>query len=469
MKYLKHSLYILALLLFSACSDFLDLAPEHANNVSTFYQTPGDFNLALMSVYSQAQNFINNSQWLEVLSDNSEITFQSAGISDLEIDQVEVSSDNTHLGGMWQPSYFGIAYTNTILNRIDDVAFGDPARKDQYRGEAHFMRAWNYFNLVRIFGEIPISTQEITGPEQEYDRSLRPVSEIYDLIISDLQEARALLPVSYGNTRGRATQGAAVALLGKVFLTQGRFNEAASELATVINGVTDGTYDYGLVEDYASLFSQSNGNLKESLFEIEFISGVGEGNRIGGHALPAPEGSGRSAPPQELVELYLPEDIRGPATAIEDGSAPYAAFVFNMFSKYFDPGIVDYNDGSANFLVIRYSDVLLMYAEALNEIGYGDALAFDALNQVRTRAGLASLTEAELPDQQAFRLAVELERRLEFANERQRWFDLVRTGRVQEVMNAHFINIGDMTSTVDADDLTLPIPQRELDLMGVGG
>lgn len=462
MKNLNIQLFTVLLITLCSCSNFLDLAPQHTESVNNFYQNPGDFDMALIGVYSQAQDYVNNSKWLELISDNSFISFQSAGISDYEFDEVEISNTNTHLIGMWRPAYNGIAFSNAVINRIANMEFGNQVQKDQFLGEAYFMRAWNYFNLVRSFGEIPISTSEITGPTQEYDKELKSVAEVYNLIISDLMQAKALLPVLYSNTKGRATKGAAIALLGKVYLTNGQNNEAATEFASVING---SEFSYELVSNYGSLFAQNNTNLSESVFEIEFTSGAGEGSRMGSDALPAPEGSGRNTPTRALVNLFAENDLRGSFTAILDGTEPYSSFIFDLYSKYFDPDSKDRNDDSANFLEIRFSDVLLMYAEALNNQAYGNAEAFTALNRIRERAGLNNLAKTDLPDKEAFALGLEQERRMEFANERKRWFDLIRTGRVIEVMNAHFESIGDNSSTVTEDELTFPIPKSETDLM----
>ena len=447
-----------------SCEDYLDLTPPTRNNVNDFYKTPKDFNIALFGVYNQAQSYLNSTQLLEVMTDNAEITYQSAGDNELTFDEINVTDANSRLIGMWRPLYFGIAYSNTILNKIDPVEFSSLEEKNQYTGEALFMRAWNYFNLVRVFGNVPISTQEVTDPAQKVDFTLRSIDDIYAQIEKDLSESIALLPIAYSNTKGRASKGAAIALLGKVNMYQEKYQEAVSNFESIFSG----DYNYTL-GDFGTLFSQNNGNLSETIFEIEFISGSGEGNNIAGWLLPDPTGSGLSAPTDELIALYDLDDIRAPLTALTDGAACCVdeSKVENLFTKYFAEDIPDRSDGSANWIDLRYADVLLLYAEALNEISFGNPNAFNALNDVRFRAGLLPLTNSELQTQSEFRLSIELERRLEFANERQRWFDLVRTGRVQEVMNAHFVSLGNPGNIVEDHQRVLPIPLTEKTLMGI--
>ncbi len=473
MNPIKISLVMCSLLMFSACQDFLELAPEHQTNTNNFYQTPADFEVALMAVYNQAQLYINNTGLLETLSDNSEVSFGSANAFEYEFEFVDLSAENPSLQGMWDNSFFGISYSNAILGRIGEVSFSDEKFRDQLIGEARFMRAWNYFNLVRMFGELPIILDELNSPEEEYDKNRRPVAEVYDLIIEDLRAALERLPETHGNTKGRATSGAAAALLGKVFLTLGRYEESASLFAEIIQS---GRYE--LEADYGALFSPNNANLPESIFEIEFTSGeIGEGHNLAAMATPADfglamfpggvTGGGRSTPTQELVDAYEAGDLRRDLSVLD--SVPFVDPPFidvNSFVKYVDFTLENLNDGGSNYLELRFADVLLMYAEALNGAAYGDPAAFDALNRVRLRAGLPVLSAVDLPDQESFFSALERERRFEFAFERKRWFDLVRTGRIQEVMEAHFINKGDPTSQVEDHELIFPVPQREIDLMG---
>jgi hypothetical protein len=310
---------------------------------------------------------------------------------------------------------------------------------------------------------------EIKNPDAGYDFGRNPKAEVYTQIEKDLTEAAAALPLSFtGADIGRATQGAAKALLSKVFLTQRKFNEAAARLKEVI-----GSGVYTLLPNYADVFRVTNKNNRESVFEIQFRSGgVGEGNpwansfapENSGTAVIAFGGDGNNQPTTDIAQAYEANDTRRAislATSYVNSSGQTIPYSF--IKKYYDVPATK-NDNGNNIPVIRYADVLLMYAESLNETGYqpsGEAMRF--LNDIRKRAVLPEKTAVEIPNQQAFRLAIEQERRVELAFEGHRWFDLVRTGRAIEVMNSKKDQIGLVRLLTD-NDLLFPIPQSQIDI-----
>ena len=230
---------------------------------------------------------------------------------------------------------------------------------------------------------------------------------------------------------------------------------------------------YGLLPNFGDVFRANNKNNKESVFEVQFrAGGVGEGNpwpnsfapENSGNAVIAFGGDGNNQPSLDMVNAFEANDKRRPLSlATSYVNASGVTIQYNFVKKYHDVPATK-NDNGNNIPVIRYADVLLMYAEALNEIGYqpaGEAMLY--LNEVRTRAGIPTRTAADLPNQQAFRLAIEQERRVELAFEGHRWFDLVRTDRAITVLNAKKDQLR-LVKVISATDLLFPIPQSQIDI-----
>jgi hypothetical protein len=281
--------------------------------------------------------------------------------------------------------------------------------------------------------------------------------------VQDLQQAVSLLPVRYGSAgEGRATQGAAKALLGKVHLTRNDFTQAETVLREV--GFS-GTYD--LLSDYNAVFNHNNEHHKEYIFDIEYQEGSGEGSNFTNQFIPnhadlrrqyaiAGISSEQMSPTDEFISLFVPEDKRAPisfATTYRDaaGTARRANHPYTL--KYITATTAP-NDSKVNWKVLRYADVLLMLAEALNENGkQGEALT--ELNKVRARAGVSLYQGLS---QAALREAIAKERRLELAFEGHRWYDLVRTGKVYEEMSAKKYPIRPNMNL-------FPIPQQQLDII----
>jgi hypothetical protein len=460
----------------SGCSkDFIELAPISQNNSVNFYKTAADMKLAVNAAYGALQ--YSGQYWsalhevAEVRSDNTEILDVQTGLNVVEIDIFTNQSGNTLLNGMWNDHYRGIAQCNIVLDRIDAIDM-DAAMKNRYIGEIKFLRALMYFNMVRSFGDIPLVLNEIKSPEEGYAYGREPVAKVYEQIIADLQDAETKLPVIYtGADIGRATSGAAKALLGKVYLTNKQWAQAASKLKEIIDNT--GENRYMLLTNYADLWKVTNENHRESIFEVQFKKGgTGEGSPFTNQF--APRGSGvivskvgaglgYNIPTQDMSDAYEAGDLRKDLS-LSQGYMSGANFVaVKYITKYLDIPF-QANDADNNWPVLRYADVLLMYAEALNEQGFvADGEAFTLLNQVRSRAGLPAKTAVnaepslQVADQAAFRLAIEQERRVELAFENHRWFDLVRTGRAIEVMAEHGI-------TIQPHQLLYPIPQLQIDI-----
>ena len=452
----------------SSCSDFLELEPEYLANETSFYKTEEDFETAMIGNYSELQNIYDAPllDLAELTTDNAYIQWTSPTASEFECDEMRLTAANTYINSVWNLSFKTIVRCNTVLERIENAEL-DEITKNQYRGESYFLRAYNYFNLVRLFGELPLVEGVFNSPDEiaTFDMTRKPVSEIYNLIISDLQQASTLLQ-GLELSKSRASAGASQALLGKVYLTQKQYPQALSALTWVMD-----LGNYSLQDDYYTLFTNNNDELSESIFEIKYISGnIGEGNSFSSLFTPPSfnaaifpnnmNGSGRIVPTFDVRDSYEDGDLRRELSIKDsllllDGS--YEQLQYGL--KFVDFTVGLQGDGGINFIPLRYADVLLMYSEALNESDRTEE-AYPYINEIRERAGLDPLSG--LSDEE-FALALEHERRVEFLSEGHRWFDLARTGRTIEVLNSYFQSIGTNFS-VTQEELLMPLPQREIDI-----
>lgn len=468
-KYWLILILVVSIVFISSCKKFLDLPPKFEVSTSSFYQTQEDFETAMVGVYSQLQNLYDAPMIYigELTTDNATILWTSPTTSEMELDEMRITPSNGFVNQAWTINFKIITSSNAILDYIEKAAVSD-AVKDQYRGEAKFMRAFAYFNLVRLFGDVPIVTTDFKSPGeiQSADMSRQPTDQVYKLIISDLEDARTKLQGVTTLSKSRASVGAAKTLLGKVYLTMHQYSDAASVLSDVIS-----SNEYSLEKNYATLFTNNNDELPESIFEVKYLSGnIGEGNSYSSLFTPPSfnaaifpgnmNGSGRIVPTYNVTNAYEPGDIRRRASImdslkLQDGT--YEKIQYGLKMVDFTVGLQ--GDGGINYIPLRYADVLLMYAEALNELNKTDE-AYTYINQVRERAGLDDLSGLS---QDEFRLALEKERRVEFLLEGHRWFDLLRTGRTIAVMN-HYFQDNNLNFSVTQDELLMPVPQREIDI-----
>ncbi|WP_420148449.1 RagB/SusD family nutrient uptake outer membrane protein [Spirosoma sp.] len=452
-----------------SCKDFLALTPEYQISDQTFYESQNDFETALTGVYGTFRGLFSTSAVLymtELTTDNTEIQWSSPSTDEMQMDQNAVTSTNAFVQSVWNTCLYTISRSNAILNRIDAVNF-DQTTKNRIKGEAKFLRAYAYFYLVRLYGNVPIINQTFSSPAQvsSADLSLKPSTEVYKVILADLAEAETLLPATLNTDKTRASLTTVKTLLGKVHLTQKNYDLAATKLKEVIDAKS-----YSLVPNYQTLFTNGNNNLAESIFEIQYVAGRSMGNNYSAIFTPAItsmaiftnnlQGSGRITPTLDMIRSYTATDARK-AVSVNDsvtligGRKSYSRYGL----KFVDFRAIDLSDGSVTFIPLRYADALLMYAEVLTEQNKpAEALPF--INQVRQRAKLTDLTGLNQAD---LRLAIERERQVEFLYEGHRWFDLVRTGRVQTVMNAHYASLN-LSFKVDDFELIFPIPQNEVDL-----
>lgn len=467
----KAILYISILLLFVvACEETLEFEVKDKLTLENFFMTADDALASVTGIYDVLGqvNMYNSSMWLiqDISSDDCDASSTWNDPNAQQFDRYTLQANNNYTTSMWQSSYDLISRANLSIDSIPIIDM-DETLQQRLVGEAKFLRALSYFNLVRLFGGVPL----ILHPETDIDNYLVPRSEsalVYDQIIQDLEDAAANLPTSYSSTeKGRATRGAALGILSKVYLTIREWELAAEKAREVMDIPV-----YGLWDDFTDNFKEINKNGKESIFEVQFYSEVqSENSRIVISGLPGiyafPAGVGIMLPTKDLLDDFESGDYRYEATFFEE----YSYFGNNTFEphiwKHWDQDTYPPDktgSSGANFPVMRYAEVLLIYAEALNEFNQGPTQeAYDAINLVRRRARNGD--DAVLPDlsglsYREFQTAVLKEKRCETVNEGQRWFDLVRTGNLEEYVKRAK---GDKANP-QAINYVFPIPQREIDL-----
>lgn len=442
---------ILTSLITGSCSEsFIEILPASSVTIDVLYKTDKDFADALIGCYAVFDGIYDGDQEYmgELLGDDMEHQWATES-SAVRMDYFTFNNDEGVVQSYWRDQYLAISRCNLVLSQLEKADATVVTNKDRYTGEAKFLRALAYFNLVRAFGDIPIILAPISF-EEAYKAGRESVDKVYnDVIYKDLLDAESKLPVKYTGTNvGRATQGAAKSILGKAYLTQKDYIKAEAQLMEV---VSSGTYD--LLLNFNDLWDYSKDeHHKEYIFDIEYESGQGYGSGLTNSHMPQEatlqkfygiNGGGGSdlCPSDSLLslnnELFVAGDKRL-ARSVANGHTnaqgvfiklPVTGLRRSFTMKYTTP-VAAGGDSPANFKVIRYADVLLMLAEALNENNKTtEALTY--LNMIRTRAGvpvysgLAQLTA---------RTKIALERRLELCFEGHRWWDLLRTGRALEVM-----------------------------------
>ncbi len=449
--------FLLVALMCQSCSEsFLDVEPINQINSENFFNSETDYQQALVGAYDMLQSSYINVLMGEMASDNTLCGGENA--NDVpgfqEVDDMRHGVVNDQIRNLWNWMYAGINRCNYIFEFQDKTAFDG---KDQILAQASFLRAYYYFELVKWFGDVPmpVDVRVSFGTVQDYNRTSK--SDVYAQIEKDLTYAVGILP-ELQDEQGRVTKGAAQALLGKAYIFQEKYADAAIVLDQLI-----ASGNYTLFSDFDKLFTLQNENASESVFEVQYsnIQGAGfgclqcsEGNvavgfsGIRGYNGPTYDsGFSFNVPVQDLVDAYTSNDVRKGATIMDieaykteqaaigvqvDYSTGYEhtgffnhKYIPRKGESFQDPNITN----ASNYRAIRYSDVLLLAAEAHNKIG-NDDLARTYTNQVKTRAGIDETTLGGAS------LGAEIlrERRLELAGEGHRFFDLVRTGQAADAI-----------------------------------
>ena len=461
----------------TACNK-LSENPKSVIVSSDFYKTTSDATSAVNAVYSTlnsdpAGDFPIYGRQLNLLVENaSDNQLYSPSNTNPDVRALGTETyipSNSRVQKVWQQLYFGINRANVAIDNIPAIQMDTTLRARLVR-ESKFIRALLYFNLVRLYGDVPLILHNPTSTNISTLLISRTSSDsVYSQIIADLKDA-ANLPKTYGTADlGRATSGAAHSLLAKVYLTRKDWADAITQLNNVING----GYGYALFPNYYDAFQKATKNGVEHIFSVQFETNLGEANstqylsesftsfNTGTFPIDIPADS-------SVYKLFSANDTRRAVTfynTVYNAATGQNVVFNNAYTPYFNK-FVDYSLSplssqslsAVNYPVIRYADVLLMYAEALNETNETPtADAYNAINQVRTRAHIANLTPGL--NQSDFRDSVFLERRKEFIQEGHRWFDLVRQGGTVLVDALHKLPA---KSAASAKNTLFPIPLIEL-------
>lgn len=484
MKKIIYTGFILLMSLLASCSDFLDKEPYEDPSAEVL--SDKESAIALVNgAYQPLQRpkLYNMRIWaLDIIAGNSEVGAGGGtdGIETVDIANFVTTSDNAAALDIWRGPNPGILYCNTVLESVPPMDI-DQNLKDRCIGEAKFLRAHYYFILVQLFGDVPLAT---TTPKP--GDNLKPTRTdkmtIYnEVIIPDLKEAIELLPPREeysGSDIGRASKGAAAGMLAKVYLTLGMYDEC-HKMCNLVE-----TLGYTLNNDYSDCFGGefTNKNTAESLFEVQyygltkadFWSDENQANWLSTYMGPRNSGwvggaYGWNQPTQEFVNQYETGDLRKDKTILYEGGPAFDGKTYksNMSNtgynvrKFLVPLSVspDYNTNSASVIVLRYADVLLLKAEALNESGQTSD-AEEPLYQVRKRAGLTNRADVEGLTQDQMRDKIRQERRIELAYEGHRWFDMIRWDNGQYALD-FLHSIGKINAS--QKHLLFPIPQKEID------
>ena len=456
---------------------------ENPNSIivsSQFYKTTSDAVSAVNAVYSTlnsdpAADFPLYGRQLNLLvenaSDNQVYSPSNTNPDVRALGTETYISSNSRVQKVWQQLYYGINRANIAIDNIPAIQM-DTALRARLVRESKFVRALLYFNLVRLYGDVPLVLHNPTSIDvSQLTVGRTPSAQVYTQIITDLQDATNL-PKSYaGADIGRATGGAAHTLLAKVYLTQQDWTDALTQLKDVING----GYGYSLFPNYYDAFQKATKNGVEHIFSVQFETNLGAANstqflsesftsfNTGTFPIDIPADSSvyklfSAADKRRAVTFYssVYNAATGQTVVFNNSYAPY----FNKFVDYsLSPLSIQVQSG-INYPVLRYADVLLMYAEAQNEInGAPTSDGYNAINQVRQRAGIPNLTAGL--GQSDFRDSVFLERRKEFIQEGHRWFDLVRQGGTVLVDALHKLPA---KSAASAKNNLFPIPLVEVQL-----
>ncbi len=467
------SLSVILFFIMSCKKEQLDLYPKTSLTEGNSYTTETQLTQAVNDVYRQMR-VIYNAQGIadlfgELRSDNTYIKIAAGGGTNaIDISNFIIRTDNPLIATAWANCYNAIFICNNAVEHLEKTAvvFQQPDVKERLKAEAIFVRSLIYFDMVRAWGDVPLVLKVIT-PEQSYDYLRERKDLVYKQIIADLNYCKNTLPDKYtGSNVGRITKGGATGVLAKIYLTLGDKDKAEKELREI---VASGIYSLdangnGIVnsEDYLFNFQAATKNSKESVLEVQYLAGVNASNsnhqeyyapwHFAFHLPGSTEnllGQGFNTPTDDIFNEFEANDPRK-AASVNPG---FINLSTNQFVDY--PWTPKFNDPNwrnpgQNFEIIRYADVLLMLSEVT-----GDP---SMLNLVRARVGLPGFGQTGFPSQyNTLTKAIEHERRVELCFEFHRFFDLVRTGRAIEVMQAKGYKI-------NQNNILFPVPLNTIDV-----
>lgn len=467
--------FLAAIIAFQGCKkSFLDVNPAGNVAATQFWKTESDASQAVDAMYA------NLHEWSNIAF--APIAVESMGSDDVnkgstaadaafmnDFHNFSANSGEGQIADFWAGEYKTINFANQVLDNVPAISM-DASLKARFLAEAKFIRAWAYFRLVRAFGDVPLRLH-VPKSASEYNLARTPKAQVWAAIETDLTDAASVLPQSYASADvGRITKGAALALHAKAALYQKKW----SDVVTYTNQVMG--LGYTLFANYEQMFRTNNKNNSESIFEIQCAlipnnpdASNSQYSQVQGVDGSTGGGWGFNVPSASLVASYEAGDPRKDATIIFRGettpegdvipatgnSTMYNQKSYVPFSLY----VSGFNEGcQQNKIALRYADVLLMNAEANNELG-NSAAALIPLEQVRARArgsNSSILPKVTTTDQAALRTAIYNERHIELAMEFDRYFDVIRQGRGTEVFGSRGWTAG--------KNEVWPLPQNEIDL-----
>jgi starch-binding outer membrane protein, SusD/RagB family len=449
---MKRYLYIIVALnfLLLSCKKDLIQFPQTTKTADNFYSNEAELEEAIKGVYATLQFTGNYNTGLPAIGElPGEDAYDETPANDNgyygQLDDINVISQNGIVQDNWAHSYSGIQRANIVLNRIKDIVYKDNNTKNSRIGEMKFIRALYYFNLVRIFGDVPLVTTEISNPLLSFGQTRSSKEEIYKQIEADLNDAINLLPVRNASNKMRVVKTAAQTLLGKVKLTQKNYTAAEVLLISV-----ETSRSHTLLSDVATVFPISNELNDEIIFSVQFASGLNSNSEgTDAYRMFNPTGrvvgnmtgtKGHGVLKSSFYNLYEASDKRKNVYV----GAIASGIGYN--NKITVPTTV-VTDAASDWVVLRYADVILMLAEIENELGKTtQAVAY--LNLIRQRAGLTSFSGT---DKTLIFNEIDLQRRKELVWEGHRWFDLLRQDRVKTVLGVS-----------DLNKLLLPLPASQI-------
>ncbi|TPG61742.1 RagB/SusD family nutrient uptake outer membrane protein [Hymenobacter nivis] len=448
------------LLASTGCKTFLDVDSRSNIRPDDYYSTANQAQASIDGLYNNLRLVQNGTGYgeaiwitLELLTEHATTLGQS--FNNGQIISQSIDPANPFFSNVWNSAYNGIGAANQAITRIPGISM-DETKKKSLLGEAYFIRAYLYNMLVRLYGDVPLLTTPVTGPGPDLYPARSPAADVYKLIISDLQAAEAAgLPVV--DRTGRISQSAAQALLASVYLTSAgypmqikeNYQKAADEAAKVIDAA-----NYPLFDNYLYLHDNAHKNQGELILQAQYANGIAT-NGFSSQIVPYFSGisaygdeTGSLIPTEEFYNSYESGDLR----------TQEQQFYFSKYPSFKNPtaGIVNFNrhalykyfhlesalnrnySSDENWTILRMPEVMLIYAEAINETGAATAKAYTQLNAIRSRAKLPALSGLS---QSAFRTAVWKERYHELCYENKAYFDIQRTRQTYDVVNNRFVNV----------------------------
>lgn len=492
----KLTTILCGLILLTSCESFLDVTPLSEYTDKTFYKTPDDFEMAITACYSELQGIFDqsNTGYMNTIIYRSDEVRNSNNISRFNDGATEIGWKNSW-SNLWRIVYC----CNKVLDRIDEVDFPSEsaARKNYIKGEALAMRGFAYLQFAWCWGGVPLITTELSL-DDTYKLPRSSQKDTYRQAEYDFKNAYMLLPESWPSADlGRVSKYAAAGMLGRLYMYTHEYDSAAVYLGQVV--AQDGKL-YKLEQNYDDCFDDAKNNSKERVWEVQYMGGV-QGQALGlsqrfstwfipsslnvrqdgplmnGVTFSGSSGSVRVSQSLFDASVYEAGDKRRDLTLATGLMLDKTTPSFDMyFCKKFlkatgtKPTGIDF--WGNNLPILRYTDVKLMYAEALNEIDYAANITtiLSIVNEVRGRAGLAALAATDLPDKEAVLEYLIHERFVEFCFEGLRWPDLIRWGRAEKAMQQHFAYVDesfDLSTNqpmyrMKEHNLLAPIPYSEI-------